>query len=418
MKTPIATPPELLRPSAGRRRSLLRLGGLGLLGAGATPVSADSIPDSWKTPGTGFSNYGQPSPQERETIRWMSANPAQAGEGVSWTPLHRMEGTITPNGLHFERHHNGVPAVDAAQWSLRLGGGTAGTLTFGLEDLRRYPLQSRITFIECGGNSNALWNPEPVQAAAGHLHGLLSGCEWTGVPLSRLLHEAGIGADRRWLIADGLDASGVSVSLPLGKCLDDVLVALYQNGEALRPENGYPARLVVPGWEGILNVKWLRSLTLSSEPLWSRFDTVSYTDLHGDGVADRMTFTMGVKSLITAPSAGQQLAAAGVHEVRGLAWSGAGRIAGVELSADGGRHWTAAILQEPVLDKALTRFRLPWHWDGRHCVLMSRATDETGAVQPRRQELLAAKGQNAYYHYNAICAWGVEASGEVRHVHG
>lgn len=417
MKKPSRAPPERLLPPAARRRSLLQLGGMSLLGAGSGPVSADEVPDSWKTPGAGFSNYGQPSVQERETIRWISANPAQPGEGVSWTPLHRMEGTITPNGLHFERHHNGVPAIDAAQWSLRLHGGTAGALTFSLEHLHRYPLQSRITFIECGGNSNALWKPEPMQAAAGHLHGLVSGCEWTGVPLSLLLREAGMAADKSWLIADGLDASGVSVSLPLDKCMDDVLLALYQNGEALRPENGYPARLVVPGWEGIVNVKWLRALTLSSEPLWSRFDTVSYTDLHSDGVAERMSFAMGVKSIITSPSAGQQLAS-GVHEVRGLAWSGAGRITGVELSADGGHSWAAAVLQEPVLDKALTRFRLPWHWDGRAGVLMSRARDVSGAVQPMRQELLAAKGQNTYYHYNAVCALGVDPSGSTRHVYG
>lgn len=418
MKKPSPAPQERLMPAATRRRSLLRLGGLGLLGAGSAQLAADEVPDSWKAPGGGFSNYGQPSAQERETIRWVSANPAQAGEGVSWTPLHRMEGTITPNGLHFERHHNGVPAIDAAQWSLRLEGGTAGAMTFTFEDLHRYPLQSRITFIECGGNSNALWNPEPMQAAAGHLHGLVSGCEWTGVPLSLLLKEAGIAADSQWLIADGLDASGVSVSLPLDKCMDDVVLALYQNGEALRPENGYPARLVVPGWEGIVNVKWLRALTLSSEPLWSRFDTVSYTDLHSDGMAERMTFAMGVKSIITSPSAGQQLAAAGTYEVRGLAWSGAGRVTGVELSADAGRNWSAAVLQEPVLDKALTRFRLPLHWNGQASVLMSRATDISGAVQPTRQALLAAKGQNAYYHYNAVCAWAVDSDGTIRHVYG
>jgi sulfane dehydrogenase subunit SoxC len=368
-------------------------------------------------PGSGFSNYGQPSDSNPHAIRWISANPALPGEGVSWTPLHELEGTITPNGLHFERHHNGVPAITGDQWSLVLDGSRRPPLSFSLTDLQRYPMRSMITFIECGGNSNALWNAQPVQAAAGHLHGLVSGCEWTGVPLSLLLEEARIPGEARWLIADGLDSSGVTVSLPLEKCLDDVLVALYQNGEALRPENGFPARLVVPGWEGIVNVKWLRALTLSREPLWSRFDTVSYTDLLRDGIADRMTFEMAVKSIITSPCAGQQIPSPGVYEVRGLAWSGGGKIARVDVSADGGQRWFPAVLQEPVLDRALTRFRLPWRWDGTPQILMSRAMDSSGAAQPSRAALLAAKGANAYYHYNAVCAWGVESTGRLTHVY-
>ncbi len=404
-------------PGGSDRRTFLRLGGLGLLGASVAPRLDAAQPASWSEAGEPFSNYGQPAESERQVIRWISANPAVPGEGVSWTPLHELEGTITPNGLHFERHHNGVPVIDPDEWSLLITGASRRSLRFSLADLHRYPLQSRILFIECGGNSNTLWQPQPVQAAAGHLHGLVSGCEWTGVPLSVLLNEAGVEARGKWLIADGLDASGVSVSLPLTKCLDDVLVALYQNGEALRPENGYPARLVVPGWEGIVNVKWLRSLTLAEEPLWFRFDTVSYTDLRKDGIADRMSFEMGVKSIITSPSAGQQLDAIGEYEVRGLAWSGAGTITKVELSADAGRNWVPAQLQEPVLDRALTRFRLPWRWDGQAQILMSRATDSVGAQQPNRDALIAEKGSNAYYHYNAICAWEVDSEGAISHVY-
>lgn len=399
------------------RRTFLRLGGLGLLGAGVAQRLDAAQPASWSEAGAGFSNYGKPAESERNVIRWISANPAVPGEGVSWTPLHELEGTITPNSLHFERHHNGVPAIDPDEWSLLVTGDSQRSLRYSLADLHRYPLQSRILFIECGGNSNTLWRPQPVQAAVGHLHGLVSASEWTGVPLAALLNEAGVEARGKWLIADGLDASGVSVSLPLKKCLDDVLLALYQNGEALRPENGYPARLVVPGWEGIVNVKWLRSLTLAEEPLWSRFDTVSYTDLRKDGIADRMSFEMGVKSIITSPSAGQQLDASGEYEVRGLAWTGAGSITKVELSADAGRNWVPAQLQEPVLDRALTRFRLPWRWDGRAQILMSRATDSVGAQQPNRDELIAAKGSNAYYHYNAICAWAVDGEGVISHVY-
>ena len=409
-----------LKPTGptNQRRAFLQAGGSGLLSAGIASSAFAQEPASWSEPGKSFTNYGQPDQSQRRAIRWISSNPAVPGEGVSWTPLHELEGTITPNGLHFERHHNGVPVIEASQWSLVLSDGQSTALSFDLEDLHRYPMRSQINFIECGGNSNAMWRPQPLQAEAGHLHGLVSGCEWTGVPLSILLDEAGMTNADHWLIVDGMDASGVSVSLPIEKCLDDVLVALFQNGEAIRPENGFPARLVVPGWEGIVNVKWLHSITLSSKPLMSRFDTVSYTDLHRDGIARRMTYEMGVKSIITSPSGGQQLGAPGVYEVRGLAWSGAGKITRVDVSADGGRQWFAAVLQEPVLPHALTRFRLPWQWNGQPQVLMSRATDNTGKVQPTRESLLAKHGGNTYYHFNGICAWQVESSGAISHVYG
>lgn len=400
----------------GRRR-FLQGGGALLAGSAMAGNAVAQEPASWSRPGLAFSNYGKPADDQITAIRWISENPAVPGDGVSWTPLHELEGTITPNGLHFERHHNGVPQLDASQWSVAIHGLTDRALRFDLEALHRYPMQSRIGFLECGGNSNTLWHPHPVQAAAGHLHGLVSGCEWTGVPLSVLLDEAGLDPDAQWVIADGLDASGVTVSLPIAKCLDDVLVALYQNGEALRPENGYPVRLFVPGWEGIVNIKWLRSLQLSSKPLWSKFDTVSYTDLHADGIAERMTFEMGVKSVITSPSPGQRLSSSGVYEVRGLAWSGAGTVQRVDVSADGGSNWAQAILQEPVLDKALTRFRIPWQWGGSAQTLLSRAVDSAGQVQPSRAALLEAKGGNAYYHYNATVSWQVAKSGVITHVY-
>lgn len=399
------------------RRSFLQLGAGSVLASSLAASAYAKEPQSWSHPGTGFSNYGVPSTDQSRAIRWISSNPAVPGEGVSWTPLHELEGTITPNGLHFERHHNGVPAIDAQTWSMSVHGKTRHALSVDLATLHRYPLESRICFIECGGNSNSLWRPQPVQGAAGHLHGLVSGCEWTGVRLSTLLEEAGLDTGADWVIADGLDASGVTVSLPIAKCMDDVLIALYQNGEALRPENGYPARLVVPGWEGIVNLKWLRSLQLSSEPLWSKFDTVSYTDLHRDGIADRMSFEMGVKSVITSPSPGQTLAGKGFYELRGLAWSGAARIARVDVSADGGVNWAEAQLQEPVRDKALVRFRIPWQWDGEPRVLLSRATDSSGQVQPSRAELIASKGGNVYHHYNATVSWQVAADGSMSHVY-
>lgn len=376
----------------------------------------DTTPATWQRSGSGFSNYGQADTENNGIIRWISANPAVPGEGVSWTPLHQLEGTITPNGLHFERHHNGVPEVDIDQWTVSIHGLVNRALSFSLDALHRYPMQSRIGFIECGGNSNSLWHENPVQAATGHLHGLVSCAEWTGVPLSTLLAEVDVQHKAKWLVADALDASGMTISLPLEKCLDDVLVALYQNGEPLRRENGFPARLFVPGWEGVVNVKWLRSLQLSEKPLWSRFDTVSYTDLLKDGQAERMSFTMGVKSVITSPSYGNLLQS-GFNEIRGLAWSGAGPIERVEVSADGGVSWHTAKLQEPVLDKSLTRFTIAWQWDGEPCVLMSRATDSGGRTQPRRKAEVEEKGINVYYHFNAIAAWEVQADGSVEHVY-
>jgi sulfane dehydrogenase subunit SoxC len=322
---PQALPEELSRrpPDAGgglySRRRFIGGGAVGLVSLATAARAAADRPKSWLEPGGEFTNYGQPGPDQKNVIRWISAEPALPGNGVSWTPLHDMEGTITPNGLHFERHHNGVPQIESASWELVIHGLVERSLAFDLDALHRYPLQSKIAFIECGGNSNSLWYPTPVQSAAGYMHGLLSCSEWTGVPLASLLAEAGVQSDAKWLVADGLDGSGVTVSLPLEKVLDDTLVALYQNGEPLRVENGYPARLLVPGWEGVRNLKWLRSLQITDKPLMSRFDTVSYTDLLKDGTAERFSFEMEVKSFITSPSPGQTLTAPGFYEIRGLA---------------------------------------------------------------------------------------------------
>lgn len=398
------------------RRKFLRNATLGLTGIASRANAKAQEPESWNKSGATFSNYGEADTENNGIIRWISANPAVPGEGASWTPLHQIEGTITPNGLHFERHHNGVPLIDAEAWTLTLHGEVERALSFSLETLRRYPLVSRTGFIECGGNSNSLWHDPPVQAAAGHLHGLVSCAQWTGVRLLTLLEEAGVDAQAHWLIADGLDASGVTVSLPLEKCMDDVIVALYQNGEPLRRENGFPARLFVPGWEGITQIKWLRSLQVSTEPLWSKFDTVSYTDLLSNGRAERMSFTMGVKSVITSPSVGDELQA-GFCEIRGLCWSGAGYIERVEVSVDGGNNWKEAIVHTPVLDKSLTRFTMAWRWDGQPSVLMSRAVDSAGRMQPTREALVNEKGSNVYHHYNAVLATEVLADGTLEHVY-
>ncbi len=398
------------------QRSLELGAGAGLLLTGMDASGAELQP--WqKTPGAPFSHYGQPSPHEKEAIRWVSANTAAAGNGISWTPLHKLEGMITPNGLHFERHHHGVPQINPDRHRLNLHGLFRNPVSFSVDDLLRDPLVSRICVVECGGNSNAGWHEEPIQTPVGYFHGLASCSEWTGIPLSTLLDEAGLQPDARWLIAEGADAAGMNISIPVEKALDDTLVALYQNGERLRPENGYPLRLILPGWEAVLNVKWLHRLQAAREPVMARNETAKYTELQPSGKARQFTFIMDAKSLITQPSPGYRLHGPGLYQISGLAWSGRGKIRKVEVSADGGKSWAEAALQEPVLSKSFTRFRLPWRWDGSPLVLKSRAIDETGHQQPERAALVAERGRNGYFHYNAIVSWAVAPDGSLSHVY-
>ncbi|NDE34049.1 MAG: sulfite dehydrogenase [Gammaproteobacteria bacterium] len=417
-------PSDDLVPVAGGglldRRMFLRQGMmLGGAGLGLLAVDADAADFSrWmKTPGGPLTNYGEPSPYEKEAIRWISANAKAPGHGISWTPLHRLEGTITPNGLHFERHHNGVPAIDPEQHRLTLHGLFSKPIQWSLEQLFRYPMVSRQCFVECGGNSNAGWHDEPIQTPVGYFHGLVSSSEWTGIPLSTLLDEAGLQPEARWLVAEGADAGAMNVSIPIEKALDDTLLALYQNGERIRPEQGYPMRLILPGFEAVLNVKWLQRLQAVREPLMSRNETAKYTELEPSGKARQFTFIMEAKSVITQPSPGFRLKGPGLYQISGLAWSGRGTIRRVDISADGGRSWAPAALQEPLLSKCFTRFRLPWRWDGSPLILKSRAIDDTGYQQPERSTLIAERGQRGYFHYNAIVAFAVDSDGSLRHVY-
>jgi len=369
-------------------------------------------------PGAGFSPYGGPSPYEKDVVRFAAPNRVMRDNGVSFTPLHLLEGSITPNGLHFERHHNGVPAIEPDRHKLLIHGLVKKPLVFSVDALLRYPLLSRQCFIECGGNSNAGWNRIPSQSPAGYVHGLVSNSEWTGIPLGTLLQEAGVDKQAAWLVAEGADAFAMDVSIPLEKALDDAMLALYQNGERLRPENGYPLRLVLPGWEGVTSVKWLRRLQLVDKPVMARNETARYTDLLPSGKARQFSFVMETKSLITSPSASMTLKSGpGLYQITGLAWSGRGRISKVEVSTDGGKSWSEAALQEPVLARAMTRFRIPWRWNGAPALLQSRAVDETGAVQPARQALIARRGRHGFYHYNAIVTWKVDSDGLVSHVY-
>jgi sulfane dehydrogenase subunit SoxC len=383
----------------------------------ASPSDLQARPPWMHEPGRPFSEYGLPSEHEQNVIRLPVSNRDAPGNGVSWTPLHRLEGAIVPNGLHFERHHNGVPEIDPARHRLLIHGLVRRPLTFTVENLLRYPLISRLCFLECGGNSNAAFNKRPVQSPAGYFHGLVSCSEWTGIPLATLLDEAGPGADARWIIAEGADAFAMNLSIPIEKALADGMLALYQNGERLRTENGYPMRLLLPGWEGVLNVKWVRRLELASRPVMARNETARYTELLPDGKARMFTFVMEAKSLITAPSSGMTLPAPGLYQISGLAWSGRGRVSRVEVSADGGSTWAEAMLQEPVLPQCFTRFRIPWRWDGQPAILQSRVTDETGYRQPTRAELIEKRGRQGFFHYNAIISWKVGAEGGVTHVY-
>jgi sulfane dehydrogenase subunit SoxC len=259
--------------------------------------------------------------------------------------------------------------------------------------------------------------PSPVDASCSVLHGLVSGSEWSGVPLALLLEEAGVKPSGKWIIASGADAAGMSRSIPLSKIYDDAIVALYQNGERLRPGNGYPMRLFLPGWEGNASVKWLKTLQVTNQPAMTKDETSKYSDLGEDGRAELFTFKMGVKSLITSPSPGLDLAAKGLYQISGIAWSGAGHIKRVEVSTDAGKTWAEGHLDAEPMSKSLSRFRAAWRWQGQRSVLLSRATDEAGQVQPTRTAVLKGRAPGSFYHYNGIQAWQVDANGAVRNVY-
>ena len=359
--------------------------------------------------------YGRPSRFEANVVRRYRhglPEPPTRLSSFSLTPLQDLSGIITPNGLHYERHHAGTPTIDPLEHRLIVHGMVEKPLIFAMEDLTRFPSVSRVCFLECSGNTQNWGAPNP-ELTVQDTHGLLSCCEWTGVPLATILAEAGVKPEAKWMLAEGADAAAMTRSIPIEKALDDALLAYAQNGERLRPEQGYPLRLLLPGYEGNANVKWLRRLKLGAEPFQTREETSKYTMLMPDGVARQFNFVMHAKSVITFPSGGQRLGSAGFYEISGLAWSGLGKVARVEVSTDGGASWRDAALQEPVMSKCLTRFRSPWQWDGGPALLASRVTDETGYVQPTREALLKSRDVRSYYHYNAIQNWSVAAGGAV-----
>jgi sulfane dehydrogenase subunit SoxC len=377
-----------------------------------------NVPEWTKSLGSGVvaQPYGGPSAFEKHVVRrnveWLTATTESS---VSFTPLHDLDGIITPSGVCFERHHGGVPIIDPAQHRLIVHGMVDRAAIFDMDDLVRFPSVSRVHFIECPANSGMEWKGAQLDGVQ-FTKGMVHCCEWTGVKLSTLLGEVGVKPGAAWILAEGADAAAMTRSIPLEKALDDVIVAYSQNGERIRPENGYPLRLVAPGWEGNVNIKWLRRIEVGDQPWQHREETARYTDLMADGRARQFTFVIEANSVITFPCPEKPLTAKGFYEIRGLAWSGRGRIAKLDVSMDGGRNWHEAELQEPVFSKALTRFRLPWRWDGQPGFLQSRAMDETGYVQPTIEDLRRVRGRNSVYHNNSIQTWRLDSSGAVHNV--
>ncbi|WP_265921933.1 sulfite dehydrogenase [Cupriavidus nantongensis] len=364
--------------------------------------------------------YGQPSVHEKSLIRRESPGLTRvSAASVAFAPLQGFFGIITPNGLHFERHHQGWHDIDPARHRLMINGLVRTPRVYTMDDLMRLPAVSRMHFIECGANTGMEWGNVAVPTVQ-YTHGMLSCCEFTGVPLRVLLDDAGADLRRgRYLLAEGGDGSSMTRTIPM-ELADEIIVAWGMNGEMLRPENGYPLRLVVPGVQGVSWVKWLRRLELGDQPWNAKDETIHYVDMMPDGKLRQYTSIQECKSVITTPSGGQQLVGKGFYNISGLAWSGRGRIKRVDVSTDGGRNWRTARLEAPVLSKCLTRFNLDWVWDGGDsgpAILQSRAIDETGYVQPKLAQLRAVRGTRSIYHNNAIQSWQVAAGGEVTNVH-
>lgn len=427
---PTPQPTDVQASGIPPRRAFLQrsalLGGYvmaaGGLGFGHQVTASANLPPtvpSWMRttgPGVVANPYGMPSKFEahvvRRNVEWLTASPISS---VSFTPLADLQGIITPNGLHFERHHAGVPEIDPEQHRLMIHGLVERPLILTMDELMRFPATSVIHFLECPANGGMEWRGAQMEALQ-FTHGMVSCCEWTGVRLATLLDEVGLEPEAEWLLAEGADGAAMARSIPIEKALDDALVVYAQNGEMLRPEQGYPVRLLLPGWEGNTNVKWLRRLELGDQPWHLREETSKYTDLMPDGRAREFTWAMDVKSVITSPCPEKPLREHGLCEIRGLAWSGRGRIKRVDISFDGGVNWQPTELKGLVLPKALTRFSLPWRWQGQPALLQSRAIDETGDVQPTLGQLRAIRGVNSIYHNNAIHTWKLAADGEVSNV--
>ena len=362
--------------------------------------------------------YGMPSQYERGLVRRESPGLTRVGgSSVAFTPLQGLFGIITPSGLHFERHHQGWHDVDPNRHRLMINGMVKSQTVFTMDDLMRLPSVSRIHFIECGANTGMEWGNVAVPTVQ-YTHGMLSCSEFTGVPLKLILDMCGADYKKgRFILAEGADGSSMTRTIPMEMVESgEVLVAYGMNGEMLRPENGYPLRLVVPGVQGVSWVKWLRRIEVGDQPWAAKDEAVHYVDLMPDGLHRQYTSIQEVKSVITSPSGGQILLDKGFHNISGMAWSGRGKITRVDVSVDGGVNWKEARLETPVLSKAITRFNLDWVWDGKPVIMQSRATDDSGHTQASYGQLRAVRGTKSIYHNNAIQSWKVAESGEVSNV--
>ncbi len=415
------------KSSALNRRGLLKAAGLSVAGMAAAKTTALAAePDKAITELPGWSRhlgdgvekhpYGMPSKHEahvvRRDVRWLTA---ATETSVNFTPIHELDGIITPNGLCFERHHSGIADIDPAQHRLMIHGLVEKPLVFTMDDIKRFPRENRIYFLECAANGGMEWRGAQLNGCQ-FTHGMIHNVMYTGVPLKRLLDEAGLKANAKWILAEGADAAAMTRSIPVEKALKDCMVAFKMNGEALRPGAGYPLRLVVPSYEGNLWVKWLRRLEIGDQPWQTREETSKYTDLLPDGRSRRFTFIMDAKSVITSPSPQAPLKYKGANVLSGIAWSGRGTIARVDVSMDGGKNWQTARIDGPVLPMSMTRFYVDFDWDGREMMLQSRAMDRSGYVQPSYQELRKIRGVNSSYHNNGIATWLVRSSGEIENV--
>ncbi|OIQ31934.1 MAG: sulfite dehydrogenase [Roseobacter sp. MedPE-SWchi] len=405
--------------------------GVGAAAVGAGQAAQAATPDplitevqDWASglgDGVDATPYGMPIQFEQDVVRrnveWLTADTISS---INFTPIHALDGTITPQGCAFERHHSGAIELTKQDYRLMINGLVDTPLVFSYADLERFPRENRVYFCECAANSGMEWAGAQLNGAQ-FTHGMIHNMEYSGVSLRTLLEEAGLAAagdfKDKWVYVEGADASSNGRSIPLEKALDDVLVAFKANGEALRKEHGYPVRLVVPGWEGNMWVKWLRRIEVMDGPVESREETSKYTDTMEDGTARKWTWEMDAKSVVTSPSPQAPIThGKGPLVITGLAWSGRGAITGVDVSIDGGKTWTQARLGAPGTDKALTRFYLDTNWDGSEMLLQSRARDSSGYVQPTKAELRAVRGLNSIYHNNAIQTWWVKADGEAENV--
>jgi sulfane dehydrogenase subunit SoxC len=427
---------EQIAQVQGGRRDFLRraftAASAAMVAGGAATAHADQAEDSklildkpdW---GTSLGRpvddppYGLPSKYEANLVRRISPGLSAVNQAnVAFAPLQGMFGIITPSGLHFNRSHQGWYDIDPTQHRLMVMG--EGDLVrnpkvYSVGDIMRMQPVSRIHFIECGANSAMEWGNVAVPTVQ-YSHGMVSCSEFTGVPLLHLLQDCGANLDGvRFIMAEGADGSHENRTIPMSLVLSgEVLVAYGQNGEMLRPENGYPLRLVVPGVEGVSQIKYLRRIKLGTQPFGAKDEVLGYVDLMPNGQLRQYSSVMECKSVITSPSGGQVLLEKGSYNITGLAWSGRGRIKRVDVSVDGGISWREARVEGPVQNKALTRFNVPWVWDGKPALLQSRAVDETGMVQPTYQQLRKVRGKRSVYHNNAIQTWQVEESGDVRNV--